>query len=381
MADRPIRIGIIGAGMIAREHLYNYSQLPGVEAAALCDVDEAALARTAAEFGVTDTCTDFRRLLERDDIDAVDVCLHANLHAPAAIAALEAGKHVYCEKPLAGSWRDGKAMLDAAHAAGKLLHIQLRFLYRPDCRMAKQVVDSGALGEIYHLRTFELRRRGRPFVDTLGSPAFVRRRTAGGGALFDIGVYNISRILYLAGRPQVERISGQVYQSLPMDGERRAQSGFDVEETGVGLVHLKGGATLDIFDSWAAHLHKPAHNCILGSQGGLLLSPMHPETLDHTPIEPMQYFSTVVGLETNTTFCEDTIQRRWARTGPEDWWYASSQGNWAAALQGKAELLPTAELALDTLLIQEGIYLSAALGREVGVDEVKAQSQSTMLRL
>ena len=89
----------------------------------------------------------------------------------------------------------------------------------------------------------------------------------------------------------------------------------------------------------------------------------------------------MAGLETNATFCEDTIQRRWAHTDLEDWRYASSQGNWVAALQGKAELLPTAELALDTLLIQEGIYLSAALGREVGVDEVKAQSQSTMLRL
>ena len=381
MEKDQIRIGVIGAGMIGKEHLKNYSSIPGAQVVALCDTNESELKRVAQTYGIPDIYTDFRQMLTRDDIDAVDVCLHVNLHAPVTIEALKAGKDVYCEKPLAGSYADGKAMVGAAKAAGKKLHIQLRFLYRPDCRMAKQVVDSGVLGELYHMRTFELRRRGRPFVDMFGAPAFVKKQIAGGGALFDIGVYNISRILYLINSPKIARISGQVYQKLALDEKRREASGYDVEETGVGLVYFENGATLDVFDSWAVHLHKPAHNCILGDQGGLLLSPMHPETLDNTPIEPMQYFSNVAGLETNAVFCEDTIQRRWISTDPDDWMHSSSQGHWIAALQGKTALIPTAQIALDTLLIQEGIYLSAKLGREVTAEEVEQLSQSTMLRI
>lgn len=381
MQEKTIRIGIIGAGMIGKEHLRNYEKISGVEVVALCDTNEAELASVAQQFHIKDTCADFKQLLKRPDIDAVDVCLHVNFHAPVTIAALNAGKHVYCEKPLAGSYRDGKAMLDAAQANGRMLHIQLRFLYREDCRIAKRVIDSGALGEIYHMQTSELRRRGRPFVDTSGSPAFVRQETAGGGALIDIGIYNIARILYLAGSPAVERVSGQVYQKLAMDEAKRQSSGFDVEETGVGLVHFANHTTLSVFDSWAAHLHKPAHNCILGSQGGLLLSPMHPETKDHTQIEPMQLFTDLAGLETNTTFCEDTIGRGWRIGNPDNWMYASSQEHWVAALMGKTELMPTAQLALDTLLIQEGIYRSARLGREVTAEEIVKASVSTAIQL
>lgn len=381
MENEVIRIGVIGAGMISREHLDHYSKIPQAKVVAVCDTNITAAEQAAAQYGIESVYTDFHEMLKRDDIDAVDVCLHVNLHAAATIAALKAGKHVYCEKPLAGSYRDGKAMLQAAEESGKKLHIQLRFLYRQDCRIAKQLIDSGALGELYHMRTFELRRRGRPFVDTLGAPAFTQKKIAGGGALTDIGIYNIARMLYLIGSPEVSRISGQVYQKLAMDSERKAQCHFDVEETGVGFVHFKNGATLDVFDSWAAHLHKPAHNCILGDKGGLLLAPMHPETVDHTVIEPMQFFTNVGGLETNSTFCEDTIGYRWKFTNSDEWMYSSSQGHWIAALLKKTELIPTAKLALDTLLIQEGIYLSAALGREVTAEEIEEMSVSTMIHI
>lgn len=379
--EREIRIGIIGAGMISREHIEHYLKIPHARVVALCDTNPAALRAVSEQYGISDVCTDFRALLRRDDIDAVDVCLHANLHAPVTIEALRAGKHVYCEKPLAGSYADGEAMLRAAEESGKLLHIQLRFLYRPDCRMAKQIVDSGALGNLYHLRTFELRRRGRPYIDWHGAPAFVQRSIAGGGALMDLGVYHISRMLYLTGCPRITRVSGEVYQQLEMDEARRKRSGYDVEETAVGFVHFENNVTMDLFDSWAVHLDKPSANCILGSLGGLRLSPMHPETADHSQIEPMQFFSKVAGLETNATICEDSIARRWVTTDPDNWVHSSSQEHWIGALLGKTELIPTAKIALDTCMIQEGIYLSAALGREVTAAEIRARSRSTMLAL
>ena len=377
-AVQEIRIGIIGTGIISREHVANYAKIPNAKIVALCDLNEQSVAKASEEFGVADTYTDYHELLKRDDIDAVDICLHAGLHARVSIDALRARKHVYCEKPLAGTYRDGEAMLKAAKETGKKLHVQLRYLYRNDMRIAKQVVDSGILGDIYHLRTFELRRRGRPYIDMYGSPAFVRKKTAAGGAMMDLGIYNLSNMLYLMDCPEVQRISGQVYQKLAMDEHRAETSGYDVEETGVGLVHFAGGLTMDLFDSWAVHLDKPAASCILGSQGGLRLSPMHPETRDHSSIEPMMLFQDVAGIPANTVLCEDTAAWNRETRDPEDWIHSSSQGHWIGALLGKTELIPTAKIALQTSLIQEGIYLSAAENREVTADEIKNRSALTI---
>ena len=203
----------------------------------------------------------------------MDICLHNNLHAPVSIAALRAGKHVYCEKPLAGSYADGKEMLDTAAQCGKSLHIQLGFIYRTYARAAKRLIDGGVLGDIYHARTVGFRRRNRPFVDGYGSADFVHRETAGGGALYDFGVYHISLMLYLMGLPQPRRMSGQLYQKIAMDELRRQQSGYDVEELGVGLVHFDNGVTMDLFESWAVHLDSMDPGVLLGSKGGIKLEP------------------------------------------------------------------------------------------------------------
>jgi predicted dehydrogenase len=96
-----IRIGIIGIGQIGKHHLETYQKVPGARVVALADINAPELARVAAAHGIKDTYADFRKLLAREDIQAVDVCLHNNLHMPVTKAALEAGKHVYCEKPMA----------------------------------------------------------------------------------------------------------------------------------------------------------------------------------------------------------------------------------------------------------------------------------------
>ncbi|HTP60051.1 MAG TPA: Gfo/Idh/MocA family oxidoreductase, partial [Spirochaetia bacterium] len=161
MAADKIRVGIIGVGQIGKHHLSNYAKVPGATVVALADVNAQELARVAAEAGITATFSDFRQLLSRDDVDAVDVCLHNNFHQPVTVAALEAGKHVYCEKPMAGAWRDAKAMLDASRATGKKLSIQLGTLFNPESRAAHTLIQAGRLGRIYHGRSTGFRRRGR----------------------------------------------------------------------------------------------------------------------------------------------------------------------------------------------------------------------------
>ena len=117
------------------------------------------------------------------------------------------------------------------------------------------------------------RRRGRPYVDGYGSPAFVQKDPAAGGALLDMGVYHIANLLYLLGNPAPKRISGRIYQELPMDPARHAASGYNVEEFGVGLVTLEKEITLNILEAWAIHMGGVVGSHLVGSQGGIRLDP------------------------------------------------------------------------------------------------------------
>ena len=362
-AHRPIRIGMIGAGQRGGHHLEDYQRVPGAEIVAVADINEALAQRVAAEFKIPNVYTDYRDLLQRDDIEAVDVCLHNNLHRPAAVAAMEAGKHVLCEKPMAGSYADARIMYDTAQALGRKLSIQLFTLFKPETRAAKRLIDEGHLGELYHARSTGFRRRGRPYVDGYGTATFVQKRHAAGGALYDMGVYHIAGLLYLLGNPSVSRITGKTYQKTPMDPERETSSGYDVEELGLGFVHFTNDVTLDIIEAWAVHLDGFEGSSVLGTRGGVRL-------------EPFGYYHNLGDLEMNSTADVEQIAYRWKNVHQGGDVYESSAHHWVAALQGRVELLPSAELALNTMLISEGIYLSDQLGREVTADEVREGSVS-----
>ena len=362
-----IRIGVIGAGQIAKSHLNAYATcVPDAELVALCDAYAPDLADTAKQYSIPHTYTDFEDLLARDDLDAVDVCLHNNLHMPVTVAGLRAGKHVYCEKPMAGSYRDALTMLEVAQETGKRLHIQLSTLYTMETKAAKTLIDEGHLGKLYHARSTGHRRRGRPFVDGYGREGFVQKQVAAGGAMYDMGVYHISQMLYLLGMPQVERVSGKTYQEMEMHAGRQASSGYNVEELGMGFVRFVGGVSLDLIESWAINLNAFESSYVVGSRGGIRL-------------EPFGFFTTLADMNLDAKLDLDNANFRRHQLGENADAYDSSQQHWVAALQGRVPLLPTAELALETMLISEAIYLSERLGREVTAEEVLASSQSSAI--
>ncbi len=363
-----VRIGVLGCGQIAQQHLTNYANIPGVQVVACADIDEVAGRTTAEKFGIPNICCSAKEMLERDDLDAVDVCLHNNLHVSGTLAVLESGRHVYCEKPMAGSYRDALTMLETARAAGKMLHIQLAFLYEDEARAAKELIDAGELGDIYHARSTGFRRRGRPFVDGYGKPSFVQQPVSGGGALYDMGVYHISELLYLLGNPTVERISGKTYQKLAMNAERSEAAGYSVEELGLGFVRFANELTLDIIEAWAIHMDNLEGSSILGSKGGIRL-------------RPFSFHRAVGELDLSSKTDLGTARFRWNALHGEGVHYGSSQHHWVAALRGEVNLLPTAEIALNTMLISEGIYLSAQRGQEVSAEEVRSASVSKALPL
>jgi predicted dehydrogenase len=353
-----IRIAQIGVGQIGMHHLRTYAQIPDAELVAVCDVRREEAERVAAEFSIPNVYTDYREMLKRDDLDSVDVCLHNRLHAPVTIDVLEAGLNCYCEKPMSWTYSEAKAMYDKAQETGRLLHIQLGTLYDDCARGAKRAIDEGLLGDIYFAKAVHYRRRGRPWVDGYGSPAFVNTATSGGGAMLDMAVYHISRIVWLLGNPDLISVSGKTYQKIGMYEDRRASGKYNVEELGMGLIRLAGDVTFVMEESWAIHANDPDDDRIYGSKGGLR-------------VDPLEFYTTLADMELDGTFDTHSADVRWGRTDETVPYYRESQAHWVATQQGKVPLIDTAGIALKTSLITEGIYISSHLGREVTLAEIE----------
>lgn len=360
-STQKIRIGVIGCGMIGKKHIANYQEIPEAEVVAIADLDQDEAKRVAQLHSIPSVFSDYKELLARDDIDAVDVCLHNQLHRPVTEAALEAGKDVYCEKPIAATYKDGLSMVETAKKTGRKLHIQTSTIYDPATRAAKHLIDRGDLGEIYYGRSIMSFYRNRPFVDGYGTPAFVSKKTAGGGALIDWGIYSICQTLFLMGNPKPARISGRIYNKIAINEQRARESGYDVEEMGAGMVYFENGAMLDVFAAWAAYRNRDTGSWVLGSKGGIQLPPLANGAVPNEA----KWIHSAGDTEVVSTIGHGHAVRRWNLIDGTEPYYASPQKHWIAALTGKVDLLPSAELALNMILIADGIYTSHEKGTEV----------------
>jgi len=273
------RVAVIGNGIIGETHIQNYKAINDCEIVAICDINEERLNYIGDKYDIKKRFTHIGKMLLEDNIDAVDVCLHNNLHAPVTNAVLNSGRNAYCEKPMAGSYADALSMYETAQKTGKKLHIQLALLYEDATKSAKTYIDKGYLGKVYHVRSSGFRRRGRPFVDGYATKEFVNSHTASHGALFDMGVYRMSQLLYLTGLPKLERVVGKVYQEIEVDEKRKIESGFDVEELGTGYAVYEKNMTLDVIESWAIHMGHLGQSMIAGDRGGIMFDPLSYHTL------------------------------------------------------------------------------------------------------
>jgi predicted dehydrogenase len=363
-----IRVGVIGIGQIGKKHLDIYKNIPDVNVVAIAGRDTGRTEQVAKEYGIENWYTDFRKLLNREDIDAVDICLHNNLHLGATIESFKAGKHVFCEKPIAGSYIDGEMMLKAAHQYDRMFSVQIWDLFTIETKASLEAIRQGWLGKPYYASSAGFRRRERPFVDGYGTADFVQKDKAAGGALLDMGIYHIANTLYLLDNPQTLRVSGKVYQETAMDPDRLNLSGYDVEEFASGFVQLDQNITLSIVESWAAHLDTFGGSYILGSEGGIR-------------IKPFGVFRSLGDLDLNCSANLAAFDERKHSLRENFDAFDGPQQHWIATLQGRVAAMPTAEIALNTMLISEGIYLSGQQGREVTREEIIKNSISSAVEL
>jgi predicted dehydrogenase len=250
--DGKLRVGLVGAGGIGRaQHLPGWAKVPFAEVMGLADVSEEALAQAAQAAPSAHTYRDWREMVARDDLDIIDVCTPNRTHAAIVLGALASGKHVLCEKPLATTAEEVRAMRDAARTAGRLLMAAQHFRFDPPARQLKTLIGAGMLGDIYYTRAQWLRRRLLPPRTT-----FIERRLSGGGPVFDIGVHILDLAYWFLGAPEPVSVSALVDTKLAHNPQLGGSWGdwdhsrFDVEDFTAGLVRFQGGGVLLLEASW-----------------------------------------------------------------------------------------------------------------------------------
>ncbi|MGI4787272.1 MAG: Gfo/Idh/MocA family protein [Janthinobacterium lividum] len=357
-----ITIGIIGTGGIANgKHMPSLSKLEGVEMVAFCDVEETKAQTAAAKYGTADAkvYTDYTKLLQDPKIDVIHVLTPNDSHAEIAIAALEAGKHVMCEKPMAKKAEDARRMLAVAKASGKKLTIGYQTRHTAESQYLKKLCLAGELGEVYYARALAIRRRAVP---TWG--VFLDGEKQGGGPLIDIATHSLDLSLWMMDNYKPKSVMGSVYHKLSSTENAANAWGswdpakFTVEDSAFGFVTMENGATISVEGAWAINLVETAEaQCILAGtkagadfKGGLRING---EKLSSLYLNNIQLGASGVAFyegKSNDAALEE------ARA-------------WIDAIRNDTPPVVLPEQALVVSEILEAIYKSAATGQAVYFDK------------
>ena len=276
MENGLFRIGIIGCGGIANgKHMPALKKLPDqCRMVAFCDIVEERAVKAKADYGTEDAkvYTDYRELLKDPTIDVIHVCTPNRSHAPISIAALEAGKDVMCEKPMAKTAAEAKQMLETAKRTGRKLTIGYQTRQDPKMQLVKKMADEGVFGDLYYGKALALRRRAVP---TWG--VFLNEEEQGGGPLIDIGTHALDLTLWTMNNYDVESVTGNVHYKLR--GKENAANAwgswdpkkYTVEDSAFGFIKMKNGATIILESSWALNIADPreAQYMLAGTEAGV----------------------------------------------------------------------------------------------------------------
>ena len=276
MAERKVRIGIIGCGGIANgKHMPSLAKVPNVRMVAFCDIIPERAEKAKAQYGTPDAkvYTDYKELLKDETIEVVHVLTPNRAHSFITVDALNAGKHVMCEKPMAINSEEALKMINAAKANNKKLTIGYQNRQRPDSLYLKQEADQGTFGDIYYAEAIAIRRRAVP---TWG--VFINEYEQGGGPLIDIGTHALDLTLWTMNNYKPKYCVGTTYHklnNLPADEQGNAWGPWDcekytAEDCAFGFIVMEDGATINLKASWAINMLDPreAITTVAGTKAG-----------------------------------------------------------------------------------------------------------------
>ena len=353
-----LRIGIRGCGGIANgKHMPALKKQKDVQMVAFCDIIEERAVKAAKDYGTPDakTYTDYKKLLEDKTIDVVHVCTPNKEHSFITIDALEAGKHVMCEKPMAKTYAEAKAMLDAAKRTGRKLTIGYQNRHTPQALYVKQACDEGVLGDIYYANAIALRRRAVP---TWG--VFLNEEEQGGGPLIDIGTHALDLTLWCMNNYRPKMVVGTKYRKLADQTQTANAWGdwdpkeFTVEDSAFGFVVMENGATIILQSSWALNIldANEAAFRLCGTKAGA-------DTVDGARINGVKYGRQYVEKPAlnagGVAFYDGTS------ASPSD----LDMAQWINAIRTDSDPCVLPEQALCVTRILEAIYTSSETGKPV----------------
>lgn len=335
-------VAVIGLGM-GQAHLKEYSTLSDVRILAIADIDETKLKTNADQYRIDHTYTDYKRMLENPDIDLVSVCLPNFLHAPVTLDALNAGKHVLTEKPMAMAVSEAQAMIETAKKKGKTLAVSMNYRWGlgPESLYLKQLVSQGKLGEIYHVKTVSLRRRT---FNRGHKTWFSQKARSGGGGLIDMGPHMIDLAMWLSGNFAPTHVSGATATAIMTD--------TDIDDFSTGLIRMKNGLTITLESTWATYTRPGASVTLYGTKGGAILD------LSAAKGQRLTLFG-----ENDGTLYEQTPVTIQLPEPQEN----SVQEHVVRSILAGRQPENAGERGLAVMRVIEGIYTSSASGREVAV--------------
>ena len=348
-----VRVGIIGCGAIGSVHADAYAKVADAEVVALCDTLPGRLKEKAERHKVAKTYTDYRKLLADPKIDAVNICVRNDLHAPIAIDAFRAGKHVFLEKPMTLNAKIGKEILAARDASGKQLQMGMVWRQKAEAMVVKETIDAGRLGEIYQMRVKLIRRRGIPGLGGW----FTTKAQSGGGGLIDIAVHFLDLSMWLSGCWKPTRVSAKTYSKFgsPMKdyhyismwaGPPKYDGVFDVDDYAAGFIRFGKKTTLSFEVAWACNAENESWIELLGTRGGIKVGTEN----------------TILRTEVDNRLAD--IQLNYNRNNDA---FALEMEKFIAAVQGKGKVAATGEEGLIAMKLLDAIYKSSELDQEVKV--------------
>ena len=356
---KKVKIGVIGCGGIANgKHLPSYSKNEKAQLVAFCDIVPERANKALKEYGAegAKVYVDYTELLRDESIDAVLVLTHNSEHCRITVDALDAGKHVMCEKPMAMNYAEAKAMIDARDRSGKILTIGYQNRFRADSRYLKRMCEDGELGNMYYAEATAIRRRAVP---TWG--VFIDEKKQGGGPLIDIGTHALDLTLYAMNNYEPAFCVGKTFHMLNKQTESGNAWGdwdteaFTAEDAAFGFVVMKNGAVINLRSSWALNYvdAKEAVTLICGDKGGADM-PVQGELRINGIKNGRQYVMTPDLMADGVAFYDGN-----SGLNPSE----LEANCFVNAILGKGELCVTAEQAACVTKILEGIYESEKTGK------------------
>ncbi len=364
-ATKKMRVGIIGTGWIAASHIEAYKRQPDVEIVAAADLIPGKAEAFMKKHGVEGVklYPSHKELLDDKSLmlDVVSICTYNRQHAEPTIYALDQGVNVLLEKPMCVTIEEAAEIVKAEKRSGKIISIGFQPRFSPNMQMIKKIVQSGELGDIYYVQTGGGRRRGIP---TPFGTSFIEDKTAGLGALADIGCYSLDLVLNALGNPKPLTVSGYKsaffgtdpkYTNYVKTGHPEYAEKFGVDDFAAAFIRLETGTIVDFRISWAANIDTAGDTIFLGTKGGLRVPST--ECWNGTLDKPLVIYHEVAGeqVETVVPLLPDI-----------DLWDAKVRSFLDACKEGGKSPVPSSDIIYNQAIL-DGIAKSSMLGREIEI--------------